>query len=927
MRFTFRLRFHTEFGQSLWLTGPHAIFGSGVPERAVPLQYLNAQFWQVTFITPRSALPNEDLVYRYLLRNPDGTVIEDWGNERFLNFAAFDTAEEVVCIDTWNPPGQYENAFYTEPFKEVLLKQNHTELRLAATLNATHAFRVKAPLLSQGQTVCLLGNVPELGNWDINRQVLLSRQADQDFFSAELDLGRAPFPISYKFGVYDIGENSFLRYEDGENRLLDEPAGLHKQVILNDGFMSLPATTWKGAGVAIPVFSLRSASSFGVGEFADLKLLVDWCCRAGLKLIQILPVNDTTATHSWLDSYPYSAVSAFALHPLYLNLDRLVTGKNRGLPDTLEKERRRLNSLPQLDYDAVMKAKLTFLKEVFRSQKERVFTSKDYRSFFDANKHWLVPYAAFCCFRDTYGTPDFTQWPAHRRYDAAEIAALSSVAADGVPAKAQHDMPSAMAEQEGMPTAETAADAISFQYFLQYQLHVQLLEATAYAHAKGVILKGDIAIGVCRSGADAWQSPELFNTDMQAGAPPDAFAEKGQNWSFPTYNWPRMKQDGFAWWKQRFAQMGNYFDAFRLDHVLGFFRIWSIPTDAVEGILGYFVPAIPVRVNEFSARGIPFERTRFSQPWITEGTLLEVFGNEAPLVKTAFLVANSQGGYRVEPQFATQRQVEQHFSSLQPTPKNVKLKHGLFDLISNVLLIETPSSDGQEFHFRFGIEKTQSFKELEPIVQERLMELYIDYFFRRQDEAWRKEAFQKLPALKRVTNMLVCGEDLGMVPACVPDVMKQLGLLSLEVQRMPKRLGQQFFNPKDASFLSVVTPSTHDMSTIRGWWREDRSVIQQFFNTQLGRPGEAPVECDPWVSKLIIEQHLSSPAMWSIFQLQDLLGMDPQLRRDDPDVERINVPANPKNYWCYRMHLSLEDLLLAESFNDELKELVKANAR
>jgi len=186
---------------------------------------------------------------------------------------------------------------------------------------------------------------------------------------------------------------------------------------------------------------------------------------------------------------------------------------------------------------------------------------------------------------------------------------------------------------------------------------------------------------------------------------------------------------------------------------------------------------------------------------------------------------------------------------------------------------------------------------------------------------------KKLPSLKAATNMLVCGEDLGMVPDCVPDVMKQLGILSLEIQRMPKGTSREFFHPADANYLSVVTPSTHDMSTIRGWWEENREKTQRFYNNELGQWGEAPFFCEPWINKAIVIQHLYSPAMWSIFQLQDLLGMSETIRRENPHDERINIPADPKNYWRYRMHIYLEDLIKEKDFNEELKSYVHSSGR
>jgi 4-alpha-glucanotransferase len=457
-------------------------------------------------------------------------------------------------------------------------------------------------------------------------------------------------------------------------------------------------------------------------------------------------------------------------------------------------------------------------------------------------------------------------------------------------------------------------------------LHTQLKAATAYAHEQGIIIKGDIPIGIYRNSCDAWMEPELYNMDMQAGAPPDDFAIKGQNWGFPTYNWQRMAEDGFGWWKRRFEQMSHYFDAFRIDHILGFFRIWSIPMHAVEGILGYFVPAIPVHVSEFGQKGIWFDYQRFCKPYLTEQVFRDLLGDDANWLY-GFVETREGGNYELKESFNTQQKVEAHFAGQEDNEMNRRMKQALFDCISNVILLEPEGSNGQDFHFRIAMTSTISFRYLDQDVKWRLEELYVNYFYRRQDEFWKKLAMDKLPAIKRSTNMLVCGEDLGMVPGCVPDVMKQLGMLSLEIQRMPKDPTKTFFHPADAPYLSVVTPSTHDMSTIRGWWEEDRSKTQQFYNYQLGHFGGAPFYCEPWIVKEILVQHFHSPAMWSIFQIQELLGISTELRRQNPEDERINVPANPKHYWRYRMHISIEQLMKEDAFNEELISMVRSSGR
>ncbi len=901
IKITFKIKFHTIVGQSLYVTGNHDLLGNNnVVEGSFPLSYLNDEYWYGTLEIPPGQNLSEDISYNYVLKNVDGTAIVEWGKDKVIQPSAYKT-KEVLLIDSWNSSAFIENTFYTEPFQQVLLKENFTQVDSEIPETVTHIFKVKAPLLAKGQTLCITGSAPELGEWEIENPLLLSRKEDDVWFTISLDLTNSAFPFTYKYGVFDINTNQFVRYEEGKNRILYENASPEKLTIVSDGFAVLPNTSFKGAGVAIPVFSLRSENSFGVGEFADMKLLVDWAKQVGLKLLQILPVNDTSATHTYLDSYPYATISAFALHPLYLHLPSLVNDDN-SLLSSLQQRQNELNSKPAVDYVEVMAAKWSFIKQVFPQQKQQVFESDAFTSFFNENKHWLVPYAAFSYLKEKNNTSDFNQWQGNSTFDADEINQLAA-------------------------TPLEADELLSVNYYVQFHLHLQLMEAVNYAHENGIILKGDIPIGIYRYSCDAWQEPSLFNMDMQAGAPPDDFAVKGQNWGFPTYNWQRMRENGFTWWKNRFKQMSYYFDAFRIDHILGFFRIWSIPLVSIEGIMGHFVPAVPVRINEFAERGISFDAERFTIPYINDTILSEIFGSDSPDVISQFLDTSSPAEYRLKPEFDTQRKVEAYFLAAEATEQNKKIKTGLFDLISNVILFEAEGSEGQGFHFRISMDTTPSFRLLDGHTQYLLKQLYIDYFFRRQDDFWRKEAMLKLPELKQSTNMLICGEDLGMVPASVPGVMKELAILSLEIQRMPKDLLREFFHPNDAPYLSVVTPSTHDMSTIRGWWEEERAVTQRFFNNELGQWGTAPYFCEPWINRIILMQHLYSPAMWSIFQLQDILGINGSLRRENPHEERINIPADPKHYWRYRMHLTLEQLIDEREFTSELRSYIVQSGR
>ena len=896
VKIEFYLRFYTHPGQSLFISGNTTVLGNGDPEKAMAMQYMDREFWHGSLVL--EAPLSHPLQYHYILRGEDGAITEEWGDDRCWDFSTAD-AEELQFVDTWNYAGQYENVFFTAPFRNVLLRAGETGKKTRARGPLTHIFRVKAPLLQKGEVLCLLGNGPALKEWNEEAPVLMAREGN--WWTCRLHVPKEATPIVYKYGVYHQKEKRFLRYEAGENRLLHGDAHHNKINVLHDGFAGMPNNTWRAAGVAIPVFSLRSRKSFGVGEFTDLPLLIDWASKCGLRLVQILPVNDTIATHTWWDSYPYAAISAFALHPLYLNLEKCAGRKYADLVKPLRKKQKELNDLPEVNYDEVLKIKLLAVKELYDLQKEEFEKDPDYRRFFEDNKHWLAPYAAFCYLRDKNGTPDFTRWKSHAVYDKEVIGRFVA------PGSRHYRL-------------------IALQYFIQYHLHLQLREAADHAHEKGVVMKGDIPIGIYRYSCDAWMEPRLYHMDQQAGAPPDNFAVSGQNWGFPTYNWEEMEKDGFGWWRQRFGQMSNYFDGFRIDHILGFFRIWSIPMDAVQGILGHFSPAIPVYRSEFNERNIWFDHDRYTKPFINDAVLWEVFGPDSELVKTAYLEGQGDAFYTLKDEFRTQRKVEAHFATGQQSAANDRIRDGLYDLIANVILLDVEGA-GRGFHFRIAMESTSSFRYLEYNTQQQLKDLYINYFFSRQDEFWRKEAMHKLPALKRATDMLVFGEDLGMVPRCVPEVMRQLGILSLEIQRMPKNPAREFFHPGGAPYLSVVTPSTHDMSTIRGWWEEDREATQRFFNRELEQWGEAPLFCEPWINKAVVLQHLHSPAMWSIFQLQDIMGMSEVFRRENPHDERINIPADPHHYWRYRMHLSIEELMKEKAFNEELKDYVTASGR
>ena len=452
-------------------------------------------------------------------------------------------------------------------------------------------------------------------------------------------------------------------------------------------------------------------------------------------------------------------------------------------------------------------------------------------------------------------------------------------------------------------------------------------DAKEYAHAHNVVLKGDIPIGISRTSADAWVNPELFNVDCQAGAPPDDFSVLGQNWGLPTYNWDEMEKDGFQWWKNRMRKMSEYFDLYRIDHILGFFRIWQIPMTAVHGLLGTFEPALPYTSDEMRySYDFWIDVDVQTKPFIRDYLLSDFFGEFTDEAKSTFLVDDGYGKYHLKDFVDNQAKVVAYFKNKEISEKNERMQNALLGLIDQVLFIEDSRQKGK-YHPRISAQFTYVYRSLNDYERWCFDRLYNDFFYHRHNDFWYGKAMMKLPALVNSTDMLVCGEDLGMIPGCVPAVMSQLQILSLEIQRMPKDPKVEFANPYHYPYLSVCTTSTHDMGGIRQWWEENPDKTQRFFNTMLGQTGKAPYFAEPWICDIIVSQHMESPSMLAILPWQDWVSVDGGLRRENLHDEQINNPAISPYYWRYRMHVSVEKLMDSRSFNALVKNKIIRSGR
>lgn len=864
-------------------------------ELKLPLETTDGERWACDWCVES---PEKSYTYYYSVEREGRAVKTEWLMIKHQFDVNARKAAVYTLYDHWK--AMPEDAFlYSSAFTDCINHQAPQEMKPESGSKIVRLI-VRAPQLRDGERLGVLGADKALGAWDVQK-ILPMTQHTYNEWVADIDATHLEGShLEFKFVAFRNAKNELL-WENSMNRIVDLPemkAGELVSYELDQASFAL--YNRKLAGTQVPVFSLRTRKSAGIGDFGDLKTMIDFVASTGQKVLQLLPINDTTITHTWTDSYPYSCISVFAIHPQYADLHALPELKNAKARAEAEKTRAELNALDKIDYEKVNDFKINYLRQIFNQEGEKMMKTAEYKAFFQDTELWLVPYAQYSYLRDKNGTADFNQWPDHQVWDEAERKALAD--------------------------PKTAAyKNVAFFYFVQFVLDRQMQEAHEHAKAKGVILKGDIPIGVNRNGCDVWTEPKYFNLNGQAGAPPDDFSANGQNWGFPTYNWFEMLKDGCQWWNRRFQNMARYFDAYRIDHVLGFFRIWEIPVHSVHGLLGQFAPALAMSREEIESYGLHFQEDRFIRPFITDWVLDRVFHERAGEVKEKYLDRLDDERYQMKPEVDTQRKVEALFADVT-NEKELWLRDGLYALISDVLFVRDHTNPGV-FHPRISAQLDFIYESLYDNDKAAFNRLYNDYFYRRNNQFWYQEAMKKLPKLVQATRMLVCAEDLGMVPDCVPWVMDELKILSLELQSMPKDPSVKFGHLSRNPYRSVCTISSHDMPTLRMWWDENIQRTQEYYNTMLYRQGSAPHPLPGWLASDIISRHLTSPSMLCILSIQDWLATDEALRLPDADAERINIPANPKHYWRYRMHLNIEDLAADKRFVQNITEMISQSGR
>lgn len=897
MKLFFYLQYATIFGQDLRLNimGETTAKGDKALENTVyAMTTVDGKMWQCEIELEKAP---KSINYFY--------SIDKWGKEERKEWQTVThrldmnvpNASEYKIYNRWTDI-PYDSFLYSSAFTDCVNRRHH-EAVPTIKYEKTLRLIVRAPQLRKGERLYVTGESSCLGNWHADRAL---KMVEHNYNEWMVDMNVDAFDeAETELKFIATTDNGDVLWETGYNRTLAIPEMANGEVRVEEmdqAFFEI--CDCKLAGTLIPVFSLRTRGSFGVGDFGDLKMMIDWVAETHQKVLQVLPINDTTSTHTWTDSYPYSCISIFAIHPQFADLRQLPAVADKEKAAAFEALREELNQLAQIDYERVNNAKIEYLRIIFEQEGGEVLKSAGFKAFLKESAHWLVPYAQYCHLRDTYGNVDFNTWKGHEVW---------------------HEK-----DRETLLNARTKEyKEVAFYYYVQYVLHVQMRAAHEYAMARGVILKGDIPIGVNRKGCDVWHEPHYFNLNLQAGAPPDSFSVNGQNWGFPTYNWARMLEDGCQWWLRRFQNMSKYFDAYRIDHVLGFFRIWATPTTCVYALQGQFAPSLAMTREEIESYGLHFQEKLFTTPFIARWVVDRVFGPHADAVVEKYLQHEHDDIFSLKPEYDTERKIEAAFVG-KDSADDVWVRDGLYALASDVLFVRD-INDSNKFHPRITAQLNFMYEALVDSDKEKFNRLYNNYYYRRNNNFWYNEAMKKLPVLVQATRMLVCAEDLGMVPDCVAWVMNELRILSLELQQMPKdpsvRFGELWKNP----YRSVCTLSTHDMPTLRQWWDEDMERTQDYYNSQLYRSGAAPHPLPGWLAKEIVTNQLYCPSMLCVLLLQDWFAIDEKLRLADANAERINIPANPRHYWRYRMHLNIEDLIANKEYNDNIKELIRQTGR
>jgi 4-alpha-glucanotransferase len=638
-----------------------------------------------------------------------------------------------------------------------------------------------------------------------------------------------------------------------------------------------------------------------VGEFPDLVEFAHWCVQLGVGLIQLLPVNDTG-----YDSSPYSALTAFALHPLYLRIGDLPEAA--AYAADLEEIGRQFGQKERFPYGEILRAKMALLRKIYTAHKTEIRRRADPQEalgqWIDKNP-WVKEYAVYRRLKEKNNEKSWTEWESHRTVTAKDIAALWG--------------------------DEQLREEHLFWAWIQEALDTQFSRAAAALAEAGILLEGDLPILMNEDSCDVWAHPDYFRRDLSAGAPPDMYSPNGQNWGFPIYDWEAQAKDDYAWWRNRLKTAGKYYQAYRIDHVLGFFRIWASSRRDNSSIQGRFIPAVPVSLRDLAGLGFDEPRVRWiSQPHLPSGEIWNALRDGIPdpngvdpEAERIFSQALDRIGREELWLFKDTIRGEKDIEALDlhPVARNYLLgawHNRLFLEYEKGLFAPMWFYRNSRAYFSLSGEERDG---LEKLLEKNRVE---------SEKIWEKQGEKLLKVLIASSPMLPCAEDLGAVPGCVPKVLTKLKILGLRVVRWFRDWnveGQPYIPFEDYPELSVCTLAVHDSSTVREWW--DREADQEHFCGFIGEPS-LPKIYNPGTAKILLHQAAAAASRFRVFQIQDLLHLSPKWYAPDPGSERINIPGTANDFnWTYRLPALISELSRDKNLINAVQKLgsVKPKSR
>jgi len=657
--------------------------------------------------------------------------------------------------------------------------------------------------------------------------------------------------------------------------------------------MEKQATSKRLLGAAVPVGALRTKKGIGVGEFSDLADFAVLCKKMRVGLIQILPVNDTG-----FESSPYSSLTAFGLHPLYLRIEELdeFAAAGDSVKKRIKKARDNFDKNTRFHHYQVLKEKLEICREIYEASKEQIVKNSALSSWIEQNS-WVKQYAVYRRLKEKNDQKSWKDWSEYSSVTAADIDKLWN--------------------------DKSLREEHIFWAWLQHALDTQFSKAAQAIKDAGLVLEGDLPILMNEDSCDVWAHPEIFIQELSAGAPPDMYSPDGQNWGFPIYNWEEQEKDNFSWWKKRLAVAGKYYQAYRIDHVLGFFRIWASSHRDYSSSIGRYVPYAPVTSGDLKKLGFDKGRIRWvSQAHIPTDELTEILkkskGGSADVKAEADKIC-SKALMRVNEEelwiFKKKITGEKDIDALKFSTEISNYLKGKWK--DRVFLEYKKGKFFPVWYFR-NATAYKTFTEQEKSALEELLAKRQQ----RSERVWAQQGLKLLSVLVQSSTMLPCAEDLGAVPACVPKVLNKLKILGLRVTRWHREWdkgGQPYVPFENYPQLSVCTPAVHDSSTVRQWWEQEADQGQ--FAGFIGVPS-LPKVYNPGTAKVILSKTAQARSRFRVFQIQDLLHLSNNWYSADPSDERVNVPGTANDFnWTYRLPATISEIAKDKELILAVKEI------